>query len=61
MIKTWRVTAELFFSANHIESVEVKANSEYKAKMFAKDSFKKKYPYIGEMIFIQKIERIDYH
>lgn len=59
MIKTWRITAELFFSANKVETVLVSANSERKAKMFAKDCFKKKYPDIGEMIFIQKVERID--
>lgn len=59
MIKTWRVTAELFFSANLIESIEVKANTERKAKIFAEQEFQKKYPDIKHMIFIQKVERID--
>lgn len=59
MVKVWRVTAELFWSANHIESVEVKANTERKAKIFAEEAFREKYPYIGQMISIHKVERID--
>lgn len=59
MIKTWKVTAELFWSANRIESVEVEANTERKARIFAENAFKKRYPYIKEMISIQKVERIN--
>lgn len=59
MIKVWRVTAELFWDASCIESVEVKANTERKAKIFAEQLFQNKYPNIGQMISIRKVERID--
>ena len=58
-LKSWRITAELFWSANHIEAIEVKANTERKAKIFAEQAFRKKYPDVKEMICIQKVERID--
>lgn len=57
-MKTWKITAELFWSAERIESVIVKANTERKARMFAIDAFKKKYPNIGIMINIHNIEQI---
>ncbi len=57
-MKTWKVTAELFWSAERIESVVVKANTERKARIFAIDTFTKKYPKIGTMINIQNIEQI---
>lgn len=59
MIKTWLVTAELFWDASRIESVEVEANTERKAKIFAEQLFQNKYPNIGQMISIIKVERID--
>ena len=59
MVKLYRVTAELFFSADRIESVEVKANTERKAKIFAENAFKNKYPNVGDMILIQKVEVVD--
>lgn len=59
MIKLWRVTAELFWDASRIDFVDVKANTERKAKIFAEEAFQIKHPTVGKMIRIQKVERID--
>lgn len=58
-MKFWKVTAKLFFDSNHIESVIVNANTERKAKIFAKLAFQRKYSDIGGMIDIQKVERME--
>lgn len=52
MLKTFRVTAELYFDASHIETVDVKSHTKRKASKFAKDYFHKKYPNIMDMIII---------
>lgn len=57
-MKKWEVTAELFWSAERIETVIVKANTERKARIFAVEAFEKKYPNIGCMINIHKIKQI---
>lgn len=57
-MKKWKVIAELFWSAERIESVIVKANTERKARLFAVNAFKKKYPNIKDMINIHEIEQI---
>ncbi len=58
-MKKWKVTAELFWSAERIESVVVKANTERKARLYAENVFKKEYPDVGSMISIQSIERVE--
>ena len=58
-MKKWKVTAELFWSAERIETVVVKANTEYKAKIFGVEAFKKKYPNVKDMISICDVEEID--
>ena len=58
-MKTWRVTAELYWSANHEESIEVKANTARKAEKFARERFLTKYPNLDQMLIIRKVERID--
>ena len=58
MIKTWKVTAELYWSANREETVIVKANTKRKASIFAEKEFRKKYPDIGIMINIRNIEEV---
>lgn len=58
-MKKWKVTAELFWSAERIETVVVKANTEHKAKIFGVEAFKKKYPNIKDMISVFDIEEIE--
>lgn len=58
MLKTFRVTAELYFDASHIETVDVKSHTKRKASKFAKDYFHKKYPNIMDMIIIQDISEV---
>ena len=43
MIKTFKVSAELFMSADRVVTLVVYANTERKAKIFAKDELMKKY------------------
>ena len=57
-MKKWKVTAELFWSAERIETTIVKANTERKARIFAVEFFQKKYPHIKDMISIYKVEQI---
>ena len=59
IMKFWKVTAQLFFDINHIESVIVNADTKRKAKFFAKLAFKHKYSNIVNMINIQKVERLE--
>ena len=40
-MKKWRVTAEINMCTEHYETVEVKANTERKARIFAEKEFKK--------------------
>ena len=58
MIKRWKVTAELYWSANREETVIVKANTQRKAVQFAINKFKKKYPDIGIMINIRNVKEV---
>lgn len=55
-MKDWLVTAELFMNASRIESIEVRCNTEKKARIFAAEKFRKKYPNVGDMIMILKVE-----
>ena len=55
-MKDWLVTAELFMNASRIESIEVRCNTERKARIFAVEKFRKKYPNVGDMIMILKVE-----
>lgn len=43
MIKIFEVTAELFMSADRVIKISVKANTERKAEIIAKDELKKKF------------------
>lgn len=58
-MKKWTITAELFMNAQHEETVTVKANTERKACIFAKEAFTKKYPSIHNMIKIISIEECE--
>jgi len=58
MIKRWKVTAEIYWSANREETVIVKANTQRKAVQFAKEKIKKKYPDIGDMINIRDVKEV---
>ena len=61
-IKTYKCTFEINWDASHIESVEVKANTERKAWKFAENALRHKYGYKDDIIvpFIPiKIEKID--
>lgn len=58
-MKKWKITAELFWSAERIETVVVKANTERKARIFGVEAFKKKYPNVMDMISIYKVEEIE--
>lgn len=40
-MKTWRVTCEINMDASREATVEVRANTERKAKLFAEEKFKK--------------------
>lgn len=57
-IKKWMVRAEIFWSANMEETVEVKANTQRKAVQFAKEKIKKKYPKVGDMINIREVKEV---
>lgn len=41
MIKSWEITAEVNMDASKMVSVKIKANTERKAVMFAKEKLKK--------------------
>lgn len=58
-MKNWLIKAELFWDASRIETITVRANTERKAKIFAKESFKKKYPNVGNMINIIEVKMED--
>ena len=58
-MKKWKVTVELFGSAERIETVVVKASTEYEAKVFGVEAFKKKHPNVKDMIGIYDVEEID--
>ena len=55
-MKDWLVTAKLFMDASRIESIVVRGNTERKAIIFATKKFKKKYPNVGDMVSIIKVE-----
>lgn len=57
-MKDWKVFAELFWSANRVESVIVRANTERKAIKFAKEKFIKKYPDVKGMIIVLSCEEV---
>ena len=58
-MKNWLIKAELFWDASRIETITVRANTERKAKIFAKESFKKKYLNVGNMINIIEVKMED--
>lgn len=55
-MKKWKAEIELFWDASHVESVEVKANTERKARIFAEEAMKKKYK--TDMVNILRINEI---
>lgn len=58
MIKHWKVTAQLFWSAERIEKTIVKCHTARKAKIMATQYFTRKYPHIGSMIKILSVEEV---
>ena len=55
-MKNYIVTAQLFWSADHIETFGVRCNTARKAEILAKKQIWAKYPDIGNMIKILKVE-----
>ena len=55
-MKDWLVTAKFFMDASRIESIVVRCNTERKAIIFATEKFKNKYPNVGDMVSIIKVE-----
>lgn len=55
-MKNYIVTAQLFWSADHIEKFGVRCNTARKAEVLAKRQIWAKYPDIGNMIKILKVE-----
>lgn len=58
MIQNYKVTAQLFWSAERVETVAIKCHTSKTAEKRAEEYFKKKYPNIGSMIKILKVETI---
>lgn len=58
-MKDWIVKAELFWSADHIEPIHVRANTERKAEALAIKKIKQLFPNIGDMIQIVEVKEID--
>ena len=56
MIKLFNVTAELFMSADRVVNINIKANSERKAKIIAKDELRKKFN--TDIVRIISVEKI---
>ena len=55
-MKKWRVTAEINMDASRYKTVEVKANTERKAKIFAEEKLKKEGAFFVTNMTIEKIE-----
>lgn len=58
MIKHYKVTVELFWSAERIETVVVKCHTKHTAYKLAEKYFKNKYPNVSRMIKILKVEEV---
>ena len=58
-MKHWRVKVECFWSADHIEPIHVRANTERKAEALAIKKIKQLFPNIGDMIQIVEVKEID--
>lgn len=58
-MKDWLVRIECYWSADHIESVYVRANTERKAEIFAIKKIKQLYPDINDMMRVVEIRKID--
>lgn len=58
-MKTWKITAELYWCAEHMECVVVKANTKHKAKIYGELALRKKHPDVRDMLIIRSVERID--
>lgn len=58
-MKDWLVRVECFWSADHIESVYVRANTERKAEAFAIKKIKQLYPDINDMIRVIEVRRVE--
>jgi len=55
-MKKWKARFEIFWSANNEVTVEVKANTERKAKIFAKEKVIKEYGW--DMPILRSIEEV---
>lgn len=55
-MKNYLVKAELFWDASHIETFGVRCNTARRAEVLAKKQIWAKYPNIGNMIKILKVE-----
>lgn len=58
-MKNWLVKVELYWSSNCVETLNIKANTERKAREFAKEKCKKEYKDIGNMINILSCSQIN--
>ena len=56
-MKYWKVTAEINMCAEHYETVEVKANTERKARIFAEKEFKKNGAFFITNMSVEQINK----
>lgn len=57
-MKNWLVKVECFWSADHIEPIHVRANTERKAEALAIKKIKRTFPNIRNMIQIVEVKQI---
>lgn len=57
-MKNWLVKVECFWSADHIELIHVRANTERKAEVLAIKKIKQTFPNIRNMIQIVEAKQI---
>lgn len=58
-MKDWLVRMECYWSADHIESIYVRANTKRKAETFAIKKIKQLYPNINNMIRVVEVKMVE--
>ena len=58
-MKYWLVRIECYWSADHIESIYIRANTKRKAEVFAIKKIKQLYPNINDMIRIVEVKMVE--
>ena len=58
-MKYWLVRIECYWSADHIESIYIRANTKRKAEVFAIKKIKQLYPDINDRIRVVEVKMVE--